>query len=219
MPRYKTSRRKDLAGKRFGEWSVLSFMEAKSNGSYYLCECSCGKRRTVHGGELTTGRSKSCGHLGASHVHGHAKRGRKGKAYRTWAGMRSRCNNEKQPAYPNYGGRGIKVCERWADYEAFLADMGEPPPGTTLDRIDNDGPYSPGNCRWATIEEQRRNSRRTINVTIGGVTKCLSDWSKERGLSYGAVYARIKRGWNPIEALETKVARSNGRTEKKTGSD
>jgi hypothetical protein len=90
--------------------------------------------------------------------------------------MRARCNNPNVRGYENYGGRGIAVCERWDAYANFVADMGEKPEGKTLDRIDNSKGYSPSNCRWATRAEQSRNTRRNINVCIGGTVRCLKDW-------------------------------------------
>lgn len=92
--------------------------------------------------------------------HGHARKGFKTPTYRSWVMMRSRCNNEKGPSWEYYGGRGIVVCARWSNFAAFLEDMGERPPGTTLDRIDCNGNYEPGNCRWASSQVQNQNKRR-----------------------------------------------------------
>jgi hypothetical protein len=101
-----------------------------------------------------------------------------------------------------YGGRGIKVCQRWSDsFENFLADMGIRPTGTTIERIDNNGDYTPENCRWAPEAEQARNRRSTIMIERDGVTKCVKDWCEELGLNVDRIYGRIRRGESPSEAL------------------
>lgn len=116
------------------------------------------------------------------------------KLYRAWSHIRGRCSNENDAAYANYGGRGIFVVPEWEDFEVFQRDMGDPPsPAHSLERIDNDGPYSPANCCWGTRAEQQRNTRRTIK--IGGL--CLKDYCAANSLSYEAVQARIRRG-NPL---------------------
>jgi len=127
-------------------------------------------------------------------------------AYNVWMLMRSRCLNKNKRDYPRYGGRGITVCERWNSFENFLADMGEQPAGMQIDRIDNNGAYSPGNCRWATPKQQARNRRSTIMVTLNGRTQPLIDWCDEFGARYDRVYQRIyKLGWDIERALtETK---------------
>lgn len=123
--------------------------------------------------------------------------------YRSWKAMKQRCYREKDPYFAQYGGRGITVCDRWrSSFSAFLADMGERPAGTTLDRIKLDGNYEPSNCRWATRKEQNRNRGDTRWVTIGEVRKSLSEWCEERGLSYSLVRKRISEmGWSPEDAL------------------
>lgn len=103
--------------------------------------------------------------------------------YNTWAKMLSRCNNQKCPAYHNYGGRGIKVCERWKEFWNFAYDMGQRPDGYTLERVDNDGDYEPGNCTWATPYEQGQNTRRTRPVTIDGETHSIETWMRRLGMS------------------------------------
>jgi hypothetical protein len=121
--------------------------------------------------------------------------------------MRKRCENRALPEYPSYGGRGIRVCDRWLVFENFIADMGEPPAGAQIDRIDNNGDYEPSNCRWATPPEQARNRRSNILITINGETKCLLDWTLARRLNYDTVRARImKLGWEPERALSTPIA-------------
>jgi hypothetical protein len=123
------------------------------------------------------------------------------RARKAWHCMRSRCEDERNISYKWYGGRGIKVCERWQIFDNFLADMGYPPLRMSLDRIDNNGDYELSNCRWATATEQSRNTSRTVFITIDGDTKCLKEWSLLRGLNPSSVWWRIKRGWSPLDAL------------------
>lgn len=117
------------------------------------------------------------------------------KIYKIWSSMIQRCGNQKSEAYPHYGGRGITVCEEWKTFERFYADMGAPQKGLTLDRIDNNSGYSKSNCRWATVSQQSRNKRNNVIVTIEGVTRVASDWSKEPG-AFGrkAIVRRIRAG-------------------------
>jgi hypothetical protein len=125
-----------------------------------------------------------------------------------WQNMRARCTNPNNPRYADYGGRGIHVCERWNDYANFLADMGRRPGrGYSIERIDNDGPYSPENCRWATNLEQRRNTRQTRTLTFNGKTQCLTDWAAETGISIDGLRARLKAGLSVEEALTRPVGR------------
>ena len=138
--------------------------------------------------------------------HGHASDAdhgqRHSREYRAWSQAKVRCYNPRRALYPNYGGRGIFMAKVWLDdFAAFLRDMGSCPPGHSLDRINNDGPYSPDNCRWATSTEQNRNSRHTKFLTIGNETKCLSEWADLLGLNRHTVYTRVQRGWSTLNAL------------------
>lgn len=119
--------------------------------------------------------------------------------------MLNRCQNPNVPAYKNYGGRGIAVCQRWLRFENFLADMGERPAGMTIERIDNDGNYEPGNVRWATYKEQTRNNRSTQLVTLHGETKCITDWAAETGIKMPTLWARLRLGWSVEDALTKPV--------------
>jgi hypothetical protein len=121
--------------------------------------------------------------------------------WRAWKAMRQRCAPGSKD-YQRYGARGISVCPRWENFEHFLTDMGRRPTAShSIDRIDNDGNYEPGNCRWATKRDQAQNRRSSIPVTIRGVTKPLSGWAHENGLAPGEVWRRMSRGWSPERAL------------------
>lgn len=164
---------KDLTGLRFGRWSVASFAGmVGTEGAHWICRCDCGTERRVRSLNLRSGKTVSCGcyNLEAiaerSRSHGHAQRGAKPPEYLAWENMRKRCNNPSDPRFKWYGARGISVCERWNSFENFLADVGRRPSRKhSLDRINNDGNYEAGNCRWTTAIVQQ-NNRRPRNTVV-----------------------------------------------------
>jgi hypothetical protein len=195
----------DLSGKRFGRLLVLDEAEPQPRGNGYThrawqCRCNCGTIATVQQRTLTSGLTVSCGCYNRDN---HTTHGRTGtRTYRTWINMRHRCYDKKDIGFPNYGGRGIRVCQRWRhSFENFLADMGECPPGNSLDRIDNDDDYSPSNCRWATPREQANHRRDNVIITFQGRTLTASEWASELGIFVGTIYKRIRAGWPPHEVL------------------
>jgi hypothetical protein len=178
-----------------------SFQMASSDSTPQLsiqfantCECGCGrecKRRFVSGHNPT--RCK----------HGMAANGYVSPELRTWYDMRRRCYAVERADYKDYGGRGIKVCERWlSSFECFYEDMGsKPSPAHSIDRIDNDGDYCPENCRWATSKEQAINRSNNRLLTHNGITKTLKEWSDDAGISFSAFWLRLARGWTMEQAL------------------
>lgn len=136
------------------------------------------------------------------HRHGHAAyRGRPSPTYTAWQNMLARCARKNHPSYPRYGGRGVTVCERWQDFRNFLDDMGEKPTGKSIDRINNDGAYEPGNCRWSTQREQCRNIARNRLITFRGETRCVSEWAEVLGLNVSSINYRLSAGWTDERAL------------------
>lgn len=158
----------DLSGQRFGRWTVIRRASRSGSAAWWLCKCDCGLVGEVRGDSLRHGNTRSCG-CDANIKHGHA-RGEGTATYRSWLGIHQRCYNCRVERYPRYGGRGIVVCKRWSrknpdGFQNFVDDMGERPPGKSIDRYPNpDGHYEPDNCRWATPFEQQHNKRRR---TIG----------------------------------------------------
>ena len=203
---------KEISG-RFGWLTVLGREGSEIIGSYkkyamWRCRCDCGNEVVVRGQKLRKGLKKACG-VGGHYFHERKTEGATRKyssEYASWAGMWERCNNSRVRNFKRYGGRGIKVCERWQSFAVFLQDMGvKPSPGLTIERINNDGNYEPENCRWATRDEQRRNMRCSVYVIYEGERMLLLDVVAKLGLSRATVYNRLKLGWALADALSTPV--------------
>jgi hypothetical protein len=202
----------DLTGQKFGRLLVKSEAQQIAGRKAYLCLCDCGAEKVLRSSYLQSGNVRSCGCL-RSEANAAAGERRKVPGakrhqalYHRWATMKQRCENPGNPFFKNYGGRGITVCEAWrTSFDAFLADMGEPPTDAhTLERIDNDGSYSPENCRWALRSEQLRNQRRTILITIDGETMAAKDWAARTGVSYQSMTKAFRTGG--IDAVTAMVA-------------
>src|SRR5262249_15497270 len=172
----------NLIGQRFGRWSVLGLCPERHRcgGATYLCwlcRCACGVERVLVGTSLRQGKTRSCGCLLREEVakratrHGHCRGGKTTSIYGRWKSMMQRCFNPNNPQYSNYGGRDITVHERWFDFENYYTDVGDPPPGMSLDRINNDGDYQPWNWQWATQSMQNYNQRRSLKKADKPVIK------------------------------------------------
>lgn len=201
-------------GNVYGRLTVLSEGErAKSGTIKWNCICECGNTVSVRGDILRNGSTKSCKCLNNEIAiktftkHGMSRT----TTYRAFYNMLHRCYRKSHKNYDFYGGRGIKVCDRWvSSFDNFFADMGEKPDGMTLDRIDNDKDYSQDNCRWANSKEQSRNTSRNVNLNLNGKIQCREDWSNELGIPSNTIKSRInKLGWSVIKSMTTPVQFQN----------
>src|SRR5216684_8550897 len=188
----------------------------------WLFQCDCGARTTAVLSDVTDGHTKSCGCLSLktlvqrSTTHGLARRNARSPEYRSWCAMRTRSRNKNTTDYENCGGRGVSICERWNDFENFLADMGpKPSPLHMIDRIDNDGNYERDNCRWATPLEQANNTRRNVFITTGNRTLSLAVWAREIDFPYKELRALVdftKKGFAKTEGTALTAAASARRS-------
>ncbi len=189
---------RDLTGEVFGQWTVISFEVLKKPHRYYNCRCSCGTERVVQGPSLICGASVSCGCTKGEKIRqARTKHSASGHpAYSSWGAMKARCQRPTSEAYPLYGGRGIRVCERWQKFENFWVDMGATwAPGLTIERDDVNGNYEPSNCRWATMLEQGANKRDSVLIETPWGTLHQSEAARRAGISLGSLIHRMKHGW------------------------
>ena len=196
----------DLKGKRFGRLTVIRrVQDARDQHVQWFCRCDCGEAAVVRGKYLKSGHTQSCGCLQRERVsqalmkHGMSEH----PLHNVWENMKGRCYDPKCDQYRNYGARGIVVCKEWLYAEKFfewaLAHGWKQ--GLTIERIDNDGNYEPGNCRWATYKEQNRNRRNNRWLECNGKKMLLTDWAAELGMSPSAIHVRLKLGWSLERAL------------------
>jgi hypothetical protein len=200
---------KNITGQRFGRLTVLGYVGIIKKVSNWLCQCDCGTQTVAVFRNLRCGDTQSCGCLhretvgDMSRTHGMSQT----KLFARWQAMRKRCYYKNLLQYPDYGGRGIKVCDRWQSFENFYADMGDPPSDKhSIDRIDNNGDYCPENCRWATRSEQNNNARRNHILEYNGESMTIAQWEQRLGFKQGVLRNRINAlGWNIERALTTPV--------------
>ena len=201
------------ASDEFNDLTVVGFVR-KRGTRYIYCRCRCGNFCVAEPSRLVSGKTKSCGcyHrrvLGDNRrTHGLSR----SLEYSVYQQMLERCYDSSHRAYRNYGGRGIRVCVRWRhSILAFVQDVGHRPDKShTLDRINNEGDYELGNCRWVLRATQNRNKRTNVLVTHNGETKCLTDWAKEYGVNHVTLSYRLKQGWDTTRALTTPTRRVDG---------
>lgn len=190
-------------GRKFGKLTVIDRVDR----GVYMCACDCGNKKPVRWENLRRGYTKSCGCLRPSvsppEQRTHSAIGVKAHPlYELWRTMVRRCHSPTSPRYKTYGARGIQVCERWRrDFFAFVTDMGPRPEGTSLDRVDNDGNYEPGNCRWATPQEQTDNSRVAKLVRLGGIVMSEARAARDLGLTESGLKSVRAAGWVGYQAV------------------
>jgi hypothetical protein len=199
-----------MTGLLFGSLKVIQRDGWIRKEAAWRCQCECGEIALVRGNCLRSGKATHCGCQRAVRISRTLTRhGRTGESvYTTWTAMLGRCGNENNQNYFRYGGRGIRVCERWLAFENFLADMGERPPGLTLERIDNDGNYEPGNVRWATPKEQANNTRRNHVIQTSRGPLSLTQVAEIAGITKVALHYRMRKGLTGDQLLAPGV---NGR--------
>lgn len=200
----------DLTGHRYGKLLAIEPAGFSGRRPLWRCVCVCGKEKIASAQSLRAGKTISCGcayaEAGARRAPQQRKHGMaESPEYATWCRIKDRCLNQNNPKYERYGARGIVVCERWVQsFDNFYSDMGKRPSDKhSIDRVNNDGPYSPDNCRWAAPQEQARNKSNNRWLTAAGVTETLTWWAARLGTSSGGLHGRLKRG----EKIEDFVVR------------
>lgn len=203
----------DLTGQKFNKWTVLERgANSKANKVMWLCRCDCGTERLVARYSLTGGGTKSCGCHSRSETkarltkHGMTKT----RIHSLWRGIHTRCYNPNRKTWSDYGGRGITVCERWHDFEAFYEDIGQfYSGGMTIERINNDLGYQPDNCKWVPKSEQSRNRRSVIYIDTLSGRMSIADAARLAGVSWFCMHNRAKKKW-PIEKMLIPSREKNG---------
>lgn len=202
----------------FGKLTVIAYAygtprkdKPTSKIHWWKCQCACGKTKVIRGNDLVTGKITSCRCVQRNRVRQrmttHGDTG--SPEHRTWKELHRRCHNEKSGSYKNYGKRGIKICARWRGrygFANFLADMGRmPKPGMQIDRENNNGDYTPTNCRWATRKQNCRNKRNNRLITHAGIACTIAEWAETLSINYHTIRSRLRRGWPVDQTLNCPV--------------
>jgi len=204
----------DLENKKFGKLIVIGFAERKNKLTCWYCKCDCGKIIKAYTNDLTTGDTTSCGYFKkealrirrTTHAHSIDRKNRgPSRTYITWQAMLNRCYNSNNKSFDYYGGRGIKVCERWKKFENFLEDMGERPTGLSLDRTDNEDDYYKENCQYADKITQCNNRRSNHLLNYKDKIQNITQWSKELNIGANVIRKRLRDGWSIERALTEPV--------------
>lgn len=204
---------KDMTGQRFNRLTIISYAGHRGRAAW-LCRCDCGTEFISPGKPIRHGRTKSCGCWARDLAKSRGRGRLRTPEYGSWRAAKRRCDQATNKSFHNYGGRGIYMCERWLhSFDNFLADMGRrPTPKHTLDRLSNDGPYSPENCRWATRQEQAQNQRKTKLITHAGETMSVSAWARKLGINVTSLWKANNRGVTLEEHLRGIERRACART-------
>lgn len=211
----------DIANKKFNRLRAIKFSHMRGRKSVWFFKCDCGIIKLIEKTQVKRGHTKSCGCLSIESItkvgknntiHGHSRRGNHTKIYKIWKRMKNRITNFNYEFFNRYGGRGIKICDRWLKFKNFRDDMYESylehvkefgEKQTTIERIDNDGNYEPSNCKWSTKKEQARNKSTNRLISMNGKTQPVICWAEELNISASTISTRLSRGWDPIRALIT----------------
>jgi hypothetical protein len=214
-----SSRFKNRVGEKYNRLTFVrpTSIDTTSGDMRWIVRCDCGKESELRATVVVRGKTKSCGciaidilranakkRIGVPLKHGHSTNGKRTSEYSIYKTMKARCYNKNSKNYIRYGGRGIAVCDRWLEsFDNFYADMGSRPSSLhSIDRVNNDGPYSPDNCRWATKKEQSDNSTNPIVIEFNGVSMNLTGWAKSIGINLSSLTERIGK-WGIERALTT----------------
>ena len=194
---------KDEAGKRYSKLTVVSFAGVIGRYATFLCRCDCGNETIVRGSDLRTGNTKSCGKC-KKERHGMSR----SRLYNIWIHIKMRTQNPSTTFFEDYGGRGISVCEEWANSFSSFSDWAKSSgysDDLTIERIDVNGNYCPDNCKWIPIKDQANNRRTTVNITFNGKTMNLTQWADHLGMNRGTLQTRYKNGWSVEDMLTREV--------------
>lgn len=218
------------AGSRYGRLTLTGSYLQRPTGRRHTCICDCGSEHQVWETHLRSGRTTQCSKCQLHEIqemrisHGHTRGRAPSPEYRSWQSMKARCENPSNNRFSSYAKRGITICQRWASFENFLADMGlKPRPRMTIERLDNNGNYEPGNCVWATYKVQQRNRSNNRVINYAGRDMPLAEavelaQADGYAINYMAAHNRLRLGWSVVDALTRPMRRSPTRSKPRSSS-